>query len=244
MPLLAWLGWEQQPALLRNVVQTSVLAVLAFKVWALPWWLMEDGRRVWIAAGERILGKPKTSPAKVAHGEGLSRGAFLSRLGYMLGAVPLLSLGAAAVSGSAYRYRVHFHRVVIKGLPASFKGKRLVQLSDLHTGSWDDAEAIRKGIQMVMDLKPDLLLFTGDLVNTQTAEVEPWMEDLRLLKAPLGVYSVLGNHDYGDYRAWGSPEEKAQNFERMLRTHRLLADRKLTNQQWFGLRMLSLVGIQ
>lgn len=230
LPFLAWLGWEQQPALFRNVVQTSVLAVLVFKLWALPWWLMEDGRRAWIAAMDRIFGKPKPTPTKVAQGEGLSRRAFLSRLGYILGAVPLLSLGAAAVSGSAYRYRVHFQRVVIKGLPASFKGKRLVQLSDLHTGSWDDAEAIRKGIQMVLDLKPDLLVFTGDLVNTQTAEVEPWMEVLRLLQAPLGVYSVLGNHDYGDYRAWGSPEEKAQNFEQMLRTHRDLGWHLLRNE--------------
>ncbi|MGA1331292.1 MAG: metallophosphoesterase [Bacteroidia bacterium] len=230
LPLLAWLGWEQQPALFRNLVQTTVLAVLVFKVWALPLFVMEDLRRACISAFRLFWGKTQPRPIKSEVEGGLSRGAFLSRMGYLLGAVPLLALGGAAVSGSAYRYRVHFQRVVLQGLPSSFKGKRLVQLSDLHTGSWDDPEAIRRGIQMVLDLKPDILVFTGDLVNTQTNEVDPWMDILRLLKAPMGVYSVLGNHDYGDYRTWLSPEDKVRNFELMLQTHKDLGWQLLRNQ--------------
>jgi predicted MPP superfamily phosphohydrolase len=225
MPLLAWMGWEERSAFFRNIVQTTVLALLAFKVWALPWLLMEDGARGLNGLWRWLRPVP-------AHGnkEGMSRGAFLSRLGFLVGAVPLLGLGGAAVSGSAYRYRVHRHTLRVKDLPVSFRGKRLVQISDLHTGSLDDADGVRRGIQMIQDLKPDIVVFTGDLVNTQTDEVEPWMEMLKLIKAPLGVYSVLGNHDYGDYRSWPDEEAKARNFEEMLQVHRDLGWQLLRNE--------------
>jgi len=225
MPLLAWMGWEERSAFFRNIVQTAVLALLAFKVWALPWLLMEDGARGLNGLWRWLRPVP-------AHGnkEGMSRGAFLSRLGFLVGAVPLLGLGGAAVSGSAYRYRVHHHTLRLKDLPGSFRGKRLVQISDLHTGSLDDADGVRRGIQMILDLKPDIVVFTGDLVNTQTNEVEPWMEMLKLIKAPLGVYSVLGNHDYGDYRSWPDEEAKARNFEEMLQVHRDLGWQLLRNE--------------
>ena len=225
MPLLAWMGWEERSAFFRNIVQTAVLALLAFKVWALPWLLMEDGARGLNGLWRWLRPVP-------AHGnkEGMSRGAFLSRLGFLVGAVPLLGLGGAAVSGSAYRYRVHRHTLRLKDLPGSFRGKRLVQISDLHTGSLDDAEGVRSGIQMILDLKPDIVVFTGDLVNTQTDEVEPWMEMLKLIKAPLGVYSVLGNHDYGDYKSWPDEEAKARNFEEMLQVHKDLGWQLLRNE--------------
>jgi len=225
MPLLAWMGWEERSAFFRNIVQTAVLALLAFKVWALPWLLMEDGARGLNGLWRWLRPVP-------AHGnkEGMSRGAFLSRLGFLVGAVPLLGLGGAAVSGSAYRYRVHRHTLRLKDLPGSFRGKRLVQISDLHTGSLDDAEGVRRGIQMILDLKPDIVVFTGDLVNTQTDEVEPWMEMLKLIKAPLGVYSVLGNHDYGDYKSWPDEEAKARNFEEMLQVHKDLGWQLLRNE--------------
>jgi predicted MPP superfamily phosphohydrolase len=225
MPLLAWVGWEERSAFFRNIVQTTVLALLAFKVWALPWLLMEDGARGLNGLWRWLRPVP-------AHGnkEGMSRGAFLSRLGFLVGAVPLLGLGGAAVSGSAYRYRVHRYTLRVKDLPVSFRGKRLVQISDLHTGSLDDADGVRRGIQMIQDLKPDIVVFTGDLVNTQTNEVEPWMEMLKLIKAPLGVYSVLGNHDYGDYKSWPDEEAKARNFEEMLQVHRDLGWQLLRNE--------------
>ena len=225
MPLLAWMGWEERSAFFRNIVQTTVLALLAFKVWALPWLLMEDGARGLNGLWRWLRPVP-------AHGNkvGMSRGAFLSRLGFLVGAVPLLGLGGAAVSGSAYRYRVHRHTLRLKDLPGSFRGKRLVQISDLHTGSLDDAEGVRRGIQMILDLKPDIVVFTGDLVNTQTDEVEPWMEMLKLIKAPLGVYSVLGNHDYGDYKSWPDEEAKARNFEEMLQVHKDLGWQLLRNE--------------
>jgi predicted MPP superfamily phosphohydrolase len=219
------MGWEERSAFFRNTVQTTVLALLAFKVWALPWLLMEDGARGLNGLWRWLRPVP-------AHGnkEGMSRGAFLSRLGFLVGAVPLLGLGGAAVSGSAYRYRVHRHTLRLKDLPGSFRGKRLVQISDLHTGSLDDADGVRRGIQMIQDLKPDIVVFTGDLVNTQTNEVGPWMEMLKLIKAPMGVYSVLGNHDYGDYKSWPDEEAKARNFEEMLQVHRDLGWQLLRNE--------------
>jgi len=225
MPLLAWMGWEEQSAFFRNIVQTTVLALLAFKVWALPWLLLEDGAR-----GLNGLWRWLRPVPPRGNDEGMSRGAFLSRLGFLVGAVPLLGLGGAAVSGSAYRYRVHRHMLRLKDLPGSFRGKRLVQISDLHTGSLDDADAVRRGIQMILDLKPDIVVFTGDLVNTQTDEVKPWMEMLKLIKAPLGVYSILGNHDYGDYKTWPDEGAKARNFEEMLQVHQDLGWQLLRNE--------------
>jgi predicted MPP superfamily phosphohydrolase len=219
------MGWEERSAFFRNIVQTTVLALLAFKVWALPWLLMEDGAR-----GLNSLWRWLRPVPPNGNKEGMSRGAFLSRLGFLVGAVPLLGLGGAAVSGSAYRYRVHRHTLRLKDLPGSFRGKRLVQISDLHTGSLDDAEGVRRGIQMIQDLKADIVVFTGDLVNTQTNEVEPWMEMLKLIKAPMGVYSVLGNHDYGDYKSWPDEEAKARNFEEMLQIHRDLGWQLLRNE--------------
>ena len=225
MPLLAWMGWEERSAFFRNTVQTTVLALLAFKVWALPWLLLEDGHRGLTSLWRRFRPAPSGESA-----EGMSRVAFLSRLGFLVGAVPLLGLGGAAVSGSAYRYRVHRHTLRLKDLPGSFRGKRLVQISDLHTGSLDDAEGVRRGLQMVLDLQPDLVVFTGDLVNTQADEVGPWMEMLKLIKAPMGVYSVLGNHDYGDYRSWPDEQAKTRNFEQMLQVHKDLGWQLLRNE--------------
>ncbi len=126
------------------------------------------------------------------------------------------------VLSGAHDYRVRRVRLSLKNLPRKFDGLKLVQLSDIHTGSFYNRKAVMGGVEMVLGEKPDLIVFTGDLVNDQTSEAKDYVPVFQKLSAPLGVYSVLGNHDYGDYRSWGSREAKEQNFKDMLSVHKTL----------------------
>lgn len=124
----------------------------------------------------------------------------------------------ALVLGMRNRYNYQIHRVQFeaKGNFAAFKGLRIVQISDIHTGSLDDVHAVTEGFRMIQDLHPDLIVFAGDLVNYRSSEVVPFIPVLKSLHAPLGVYSVLGNHDYGDYIHWPDPESRLSDFARLL----------------------------
>ncbi|MBM3912610.1 MAG: hypothetical protein FJ350_06345 [Sphingomonadales bacterium] len=244
LPVVAAWGYEGLPAWFRNAFQTYVLMAVVSKVWALPWWLFKDILAFfsWIAFRlKKIYGDITTRESallllenKVNKGimdvASISRADFLSRLGFVVGSIPLLGLGGSALSETAYRYKIHRLKITLKGLAPSWRGKRIVHLSDLHTGSWDDREAIQRGLDLVHSLHPDLIFFTGDLVNTRAAEVEPWMDLLAQIQAPLGVFSILGNHDYGDYTQWVDEDAKSSNFATMIATHRELGWKLLRNQ--------------
>jgi hypothetical protein len=118
-----------------------------------------------------------------------------------------------------YKFRVHKVKINHRKIPAEFNGLKIVQLSDMHVGSYTNTHALEKVFSMVADLKPDLIFFTGDLVNVQTSETDGFMETFQKLKAPMGVYSILGNHDYGDYREWISAEEKQSNLRAIIQVH-------------------------
>jgi len=111
-----------------------------------------------------------------------------------------------------YRFRVEKVELSIDNLPSRFNGMRIVQLSDIHLGSWVSAKPLQRAVDEVMSLKPDIIVFTGDLVNYSTDEVRGFESTLSQLKAPYGVYAILGNHDYGDYTAWPDEEAKRQNM--------------------------------
>jgi len=99
---------------------------------------------------------------------------------------------------------------------------RLGQISDIHTGSFYDKAAVQGGIDMLMNEKPDLIFFTGDLVNNMTNEVYPYMDMFSKVKAPLGVFSCTGNHDYGDYNWWPNEAAKRRNFEDLKKVHKIM----------------------
>ncbi len=126
------------------------------------------------------------------------------------------------ILSGAYDYRVRRVRLALRNLPRKFEGIRILQLSDIHTGSFYNQRAVMGGIEMALNEKPDVIVFTGDLVNEQTSEAKDYIPVFRKLQAPLGVYSVLGNHDYGDYRNWAGKEAKEQNFADMLKAHKAL----------------------
>jgi predicted MPP superfamily phosphohydrolase len=130
----------------------------------------------------------------------------------------MLALVTYGLTGGKHRYRVHRQTIYSSQLPPAFDGFRILQLSDIHAGSFSSHSDVQRGIQMAMDEKPDLFVFSGDIVNTFASELEPWAELLSQVKAPYGQYSVLGNHDYGDYARWSSREAKAYNLQQLIIT--------------------------
>lgn len=143
---------------------------------------------------------------------GISRIKFLSQLAITFTVIPAVSFLYGMIKG-AYKYRVHKAEVFSPNLPSVFDGFKIVQVSDIHIGSFLDNAPLKKAFAIVMEQKADVILFTGDLVNNVAEETHGFLEELKSLNAPHGVYSVLGNHDYGDYVSWPTPESKIQNLE-------------------------------
>ncbi len=205
--------------------------------------LLDDIRRViqWIAG--RLLAA--SGPAPVAPTDGVSRSVFMSWLGLGLGAGLYTSLLYGF--SNKYRYRVRRMRLAFDNLPASFKGLKIVQLSDIHSGSLKDPAAVRRGVDMVMAEKPDLVLFTGDLVNDIALEVGEYQAIFGCLDAPMGVYSTLGNHDYGDYAWWENAEAKKANLDHLMRIQAEMGWRLLMNEHVVlerGGDQIALIGIE
>lgn len=137
---------------------------------------------------------------------------FIRQSGLIIAGIPFTSMIYGVVKGR-YDFKVHNIKLVFKNLPKSFNGFRIVQISDIHTGSFDSQEAINKGIDLINEQNADIILFTGDMVNNDSRELIPFIEDFKRLRAKHGVYAVLGNHDYGDYKKWNSKEEKKENMQ-------------------------------
>jgi len=149
--------------------------------------------------------------------------------------------------GNKYRYHVNRLRMSFKNLPAGFKGMRIVHISDIHSGSFTDKEAVANGVKKILKEKPDMILFTGDLVNDRASEMKDYMDVFSQLKAPMGVYSTLGNHDYGDYVQWASIEAKRENLEQLKQVHKNMGWRLLMNEHVVlekGSDRIALLGIE
>jgi len=160
-----------------------------------------------------------------------SRRKFVSQGALVLASIPFMSLTYGMIRGR-YQYKIHQQTLYYKDLPEAFDGFRICQISDIHSGSFEDRAGVLKGLEMIKALKSDLIVFTGDLVNTFSTEFDPWVADFKNLKAPYGQYSILGNHDYGEYTQWETEAAKQQNFEAIKAHHadmdfRLLLDESI-----------------
>lgn len=160
---------------------------------------------------------------------GISRSEFLSKLGLFMAAIPFTSLIWGIVSG-AHNYRVRRINVPVKNLPKALEGLRIGQLSDIHAGSFWDRKAVEQGIHLFEKESVDLALFTGDLVNNKATEMKNWQTLFSRIKAPLGTFSVLGNHDYGDYVRWPSEADKRDNLERLKTIQKEMGWQLLNNE--------------
>ena len=158
----------------------------------------------------------------------LPRSVMVTKVGMLATVVPLVTLSYGIIFG-AHDYRVRRVRIKLPRLPKAFHGLRIAQLSDIHSGSFFNKKAVMKGVEMLLQEKPDVVFFTGDLVNDIAEELKEYMSIFSNIKAPLGVYSVLGNHDYGDYISWPSPAAKQQNLKDLCEAHALLGWKLLMN---------------
>ncbi|MFD0792912.1 metallophosphoesterase [Mucilaginibacter litoreus] len=175
-----------------------------------------------------------------------ARRKFISELAILIAAIPFTSFFYAMFRGK-YDYKVHRHTLYFDDLPEAFDGFTITQLSDIHSGSFDNVEAMQRGIDLVKAQKSDLFVFTGDLVNNAAWEIEQYIDRFSQIKAPFGQFSILGNHDYGDYIQWESEQAKKDNLDKLKRHHaelgyRLLLDENV-NLEKDG-QQISLIGVQ
>lgn len=219
------INWANLPHMLRNIYVAFTIGFLVGKILILVVMLIDELRRlfVWVTTNIQTLSAPEPS-----HGGGISRSIFISRFALIMGGVALG--GFLFGITNRYRYRVRRVRLALGALPASFKGMKIVQISDIHSGSFDRHEAVARGIKLVMQERADVIFFTGDLVNNKAEEVKPYVDIFSTLSAPLGVYSILGNHDYGDYVEWPSSKAKTDNLDDLKATHAAMGWKLLINE--------------
>lgn len=172
---------------------------------------------------------------------------FLSTLALGVAAIPFASIIYGIFQGR-YNYKVIKQQVFFDDLPDEFDGFTLMQLSDIHSGSFDNPEKIKYGIDLINEQDFDLFVFTGDLVNTHGSEMDNWVELFSLIKKPeFGKYSVLGNHDYGEYVTWPSDRDKILNFDYIKGIHPKIGFNLLLNQNVKlkkGNSEISLIGVE
>ncbi|WP_295801853.1 metallophosphoesterase [Mucilaginibacter sp.] len=218
---------------------TFFFLVFLFKISFVPFIAIDDLRRLFISIKKRIamrkgvLHTPsettslQTAPPKNI--PDIPRSEFLMKAGLLAGLVPLAALKLNMKSG-LYDYHIKRQKLYLPNLPKVFDGIRLGQISDIHSGSFFNKTAVLGGVEMLMREKTDLIFFTGDLVNSMSNEVKDYIEIFNKVKAPLGVYSCLGNHDYGDYAWWPNAAAKQKNLEEIIGAHKTLGWDLLMNE--------------
>lgn len=175
-----------------------------------------------------------------------SRRKFVSTLGWGLAAIPFASILYSIFKGK-YNYKVWKYTLYFDNLPKAFDGYRITQISDIHCGSFDNYEKIRYGVELINSQKSDVILFTGDLVNNLANEVHNWKSLFATLQASDGVFSIMGNHDYGDYSSWETPEAKQQNLEHLFQLQKQMGWQLLLNEHCYLERngeKIALIGVE
>lgn len=176
-----------------------------------------------------------------------SRRKFVSQIGLGIASIPFLSLIYGITIGR-YNYKVIKQNIFFPDLPDAFEDFTITHISDIHSGSFDNAEKINYAVDLINEQTSDLLLFTGDIVNARASEMTPWIDTFnRLIKPEFGKYSILGNHDYGAYLEWDSEIEKEKNFQEIKDIHQKIDFRLLLNENTIikkGEDKIALVGVE
>ncbi|HYD20529.1 MAG TPA: metallophosphoesterase [Flavipsychrobacter sp.] len=236
--------WDNYPDMLRNIFVAVAMGMIIGKLLVLVIMLLDDVRRFFIWIYNKLVPKKEEIPEKT--GSLIPRSTFIMRAA--LGVAGLSLSGFVYGMRNRYRYHVRRIRITSPKLPEAFKGMKIVQISDIHTGSFDNHAAVEAGIQKILDLKPDIIFFTGDLVNNRTDEVDDKFKEIySKLRAPMGVFSTLGNHDYGDYETWDSDEAKKKNLDDIIALHADMGWRLLMNEHVLlqrGNDSIGLIGVE
>ena len=226
-------GWHTWPKMIRSYSFALLVIIYLSKIFVTVFLLLDDVVRVVELAYNWIITRAHASTGNESNEAfRISRHSFLVKTGFVLAAVPFFSLLYGMING-AYNYRIHKLSVRFPSLPDAFAGLKIVQISDLHTGSFMGTKHLETAVELILKQKPDVIFFTGDLVNDRHVEALEFRETLAKLKAPIGVYSILGNHDYGDYYQWPSIEEKHENLEMLKQFQRDLGWKLLLNEHTY-----------
>lgn len=214
-----WPRWRDAHPALLSAISMAFIVVMVPKLVLAAFQVVEEVRRLG-AVGIRSL---------QGGGQPISRSSFISTLGQ--GAAALTFGGFLyGVTWGKYAYRIERHKVALPGLPPSLRGLKVVQISDAHLGSFTGTpEPVLEALERINAMEPDLILFTGDLVNTLAKEAEPWIEPFAGLQARLGKFSIMGNHDYADYGNF-TDEERLASINRLHAIHREMGFRLLLNE--------------
>ncbi len=232
---------------LRIIIATGLTIQYVAKIFIILFLLLDDIIHLLKLAKTKLyahLHLPN-SPRKLS-GTPIARSKFLAQTGIVLATVPLAALSWGAING-AYDYRIRRKVIHLPNLPSGFHGLRIGQISDIHTGSFWNKTAVKGGIEMLSAEKCDLMFFTGDLINYRANEVNDYIDIFSKVKAPLGTYSILGNHDYGDYVRWPSMSEKKKNLQEVKQAHQQLGWNLLTNSNHLltqNNEQLAIIGVE
>lgn len=225
--VLPYIHFERQARIGRSTVFALLAGLFFAKVIAAFFFILDDIRRgiQWLFTK---LFSAKNPADTIKDSEAITRSAFLSWTGMLMGGGLFGTLLYGF--GNKYRYQVNRVNLNFPELPKAFEGLKVIQISDIHSGSFNNRKAVERGVEMILAEKPDLILFTGDLVNNFASEMDDYIDVFRRLSAPMGVFSVLGNHDYGEYVNWESAEQKQENLEKLKQVHAQMGWRLLMNE--------------
>jgi uncharacterized protein len=217
---------DNWPKSLRTYIFATLIGLFIGKFIAATVFMVDDLRRLLHWGGGKLyyqyIQNENFSSSTI------TRSTFMSWLGLGLGTTVFGTLLWGF--GNKYRYQLQKVKMSFEDLPEGFRGLKIMHISDIHSGSFNDKKSVEKGVEKILATKPDIILFTGDLVNDRASEMHDYQEMFSRLNAPLGVYSTLGNHDYGDYHSWPSPEAKKENLERLKQIHHEMGWRLLMNE--------------
>ena len=208
--------WSHWPMAFRTYAAAFIFVQVFSKLFVVIFLLTDD-----ILRGAQYLIRKIFPSASDSAGERvpITRSDFLVRTGLIIASIPFISLIWGMIKG-AYSIQIRKQTIAFKNLPVSFKGFRIVQISDFHVGSFVSSTPVEDAVRQINALNPDVILFTGDLVNNLQPEMEPHINALSKMKARYGIYSILGNHDYGDYVSWETPQKKMENLDRLIQAQR------------------------
>ena len=229
-------GQSHKSMFLMSIVLLIVLPKLILSV---PM-LIQDILRVFFGIGKKIAGTETTTFLP-------ERRKFVSQVALGIAAIPFLSIIYGMAKGK-YNFKVIKQTIYFDDLPEAFDGFKITQISDIHSGSLDDAEKIQYAVDLINEQDSDVFVFTGDLVNSLAEEMNPWISILsKIKKHPFGNYSILGNHDYGEYVKFDSVQAKQKNFEEIKNSHSKIGWRLLLNENVTFTKdneIINLVGVE
>lgn len=215
------MGWnESWPPAVVTYWRAFIFVAYLSKMFIASFLMIDDIRRVFSWAFQAMGGAAGPLPG---------RGRFLAQFGILAGAIPFTTLLYGMIR-NPYRYKLYQETVRMPDLPEALEGLKIVQISDIHAGSFTFKEPVKNAIAMINAQEPDLVFFTGDLVNDRAEELEPFLDVFDKIRAKYGVFSVLGNHDYGDYVRWPDATSKKANLDRLKEMHAQMGWQLLINQ--------------